>query len=449
MNALPEVYTEKMKDLLGSEYDAYMASLQEPSACGLRVNTSKIDVNDFKELIPFDLDPVPWCPNGFYYQSSEKPALHPLYHCGLFYIQEPSAMAPASFLPVEKGDRILDLCAAPGGKTTQLALGVQDEGLLVSNDISPSRTKALVKNIELFGLKNTIVTCESPARLAEVFPSYFDKILVDAPCSGEGMFRKGNRMIEAWKEHGPAFFAPIQKEIVTEAVRMLKPGGLMLYSTCTFDPSEDEQMIEYIINLFPEMKVQPLPEFDGMVPGFTRYVREGFNEIRHTRRLFPHRIRGDGHFVALLRKAQADQLEMSLSAVSDSSPRVIEQTFGKGKAASVMRFEIPSLLKELPDIRYKRNGLLIGQVKAGRLHPSQAYAMTLRKGEFTPELNLSVQDERVMRYLKGESLIVLEEDQLPAKGDVLVLIEGYPAGWGTINGNKIKNNLLPGWRAFN
>ena len=208
---LPPEYTAKMRDLLGDEYEAYAEAIEQPSCPGLRINTSKISVDDFVKRSPFNLEPVPWCPNGFYYDPvSDRPSAHPWYHCGLYYIQEPSAMAPASFLQVKPGDRVLDLCAAPGGKTTQLALAVRERGLLVSNDISASRAKALVKNIELFGLKNVVVTCESPQKLAECFPEYFDKILVDAPCSGEGMFRKGSRMIRAWSEHGPSYFAPVQ-----------------------------------------------------------------------------------------------------------------------------------------------------------------------------------------------------------------------------------------------
>ena len=448
---LPRDFKDKMRDLIGDEYEAYIASLSEPAQAGLRVNTSKISVEVFTGLIPFDLKPVPWCQNGFYYDAdSERPAAHPLYHCGLYYIQEPSAMAPASFLPVKAGERVLDLCAAPGGKTTQLALSIQESGLLVSNDISASRTKALLKNIELWGLKNTVVTCESPARLAEVFPGYFDKILIDAPCSGEGMFRRGGRMVKAWEEHGPSYFAPIQRQITEDALRMLKPGGMLLYSTCTFDPSEDEEVIDHIREIAPEMKILPLPDCEGFVSGFERFAPHDPEGIKNCRRLFPHRVKGDGHFAALLQK-EPDKDEMpdaGFTPYEEEQDRVIEQTLGKGKAASVMVTQVPSMIADLPDIRFKRAGLLLGQKKAGRMIPGQAYAMTLKKGDYEPALNLGLQDERTGRYLRGESIEILKGDDLPPKGTVLILIEGYPAGWGTISGLRIKNNLLPGWRVM-
>ena len=449
MLSLPGAFTDKMKRLLGPDYNAYIEALQHPSAAGLRVNTSKVSAEEIAGLVPFDLEPVPWCSNGFYYRPDEvRPSSHPLYHCGLFYIQEPSAMAPASFLPVNEGDKVLDLCAAPGGKTTQLALGIQKRGLLVSNDVSASRTKALLKNIELFGLKNTVVTCKKPDRLAEVFPSYFDKILVDAPCSGEGMFRRGKRMISAWEEHGPSFFAPIQREIVSQAVRMLRPGGMMVYSTCTFDPDEDEMVIDFIQEICPEMRILPVPKCDGFVPGFSEYVTHDPEGIRNTVRLFPHKIRGDGHFVALMQKGTPVECseETETSAYELTKDLITEQTFGKGKSAALMRIQIPAMIGNMPDIRFKRTGLLLGQVRAGRLIPGQAYAMTLNKGDYDPALNLSSSDDRARRYLKGESISVSEDDKLPEKGQVLILIDGFPAGWGTIAGKRIKNNLLPGWR---
>lgn len=188
---LPDAFQEKMKKLLGEEeYRAYLASFEQKNKSGLRVNTSKISVEEFLKITPFELEPVPWTENGFYYESSKQPAKHPYYFAGLYYLQEPSAMSPAAFLPVKAGDKVLDLCAAPGGKTTELGVKLKGEGVLVTNDISHSRAKALLKNVELFGIPNVMVFSESPAKLANKFGGYFDKILIDAPCSGEGMFRK-------------------------------------------------------------------------------------------------------------------------------------------------------------------------------------------------------------------------------------------------------------------
>ena len=443
MTDLPKQFTEKMASLLGNDLGDYLAALEKPTVNGLRVNRSKISPEALASRIPFNLEPVPWCPDGFYIENaSVRPSSHPFYSCGLYYLQEPSAMVPASFLTVEPGDRVLDLCAAPGGKSTQLAQNIQENGLLVSNDISASRSKALLKNIELFGLKNAVVTCESPSHLSEVFPEYFDKILVDTPCSGEGMFRRGERMIRAWLEHGPDYFAPIQRSIVKEALKMLKPGGMLLYSTCTFDPSEDEEIVDYMLEICPSLRIVPTPVFDGFAQGFSRYCRHDPDGIENTVRLFPHRIRGDGHFAALLRKEGT----RTKNPDPGSEPVISDQEIGNGKMRKTIRMQLPVMFTDPPALRYKRAGLLLGEIKNNRMIPSQAYAMTLKEGQYSPVLNLSLHDERTFRYLKGESLMISDDDHLSGKGTVLVLIDGFSAGWGTIDGKRIKNKLLPGWR---
>ena len=355
-------------------------------------------------------------------------------------------MAPASFLDVRPGDKVLDLCAAPGGKTTQLGLAVRDRGLLVSNDISASRTKALVKNMELFGLKNAVVTCESPDKLAEYFPEYFDRILVDAPCSGEGMFRRGSRMIRAWEEHGPSYFSPIQREITTQALKMLKPGGKILYSTCTFDPSEDEQIVEHMMRICPQLRILDLPHCEGFAHGFDRYVGPDAAGIEKTVRLFPHRIMGDGHFAALLQKGEDVPEDARSREIPGDQPMTVRRSMGRGKAQKTMLMEIPRAAADLDGIYFRRSGLILGEERGSRFIPGQAYAMTLKKGDYETELNLASDDERVVRYLRGESVRIESGDNFPDKGDVLILIDGFPAGWGQINGNRIKNRLLPGWR---
>lgn len=231
---LPENYLAAMKELLGEEYEAYLASFEEPKSLGLRVNTRKISVEDFLKLTPFHLTPVPWTENGFYYEEGEAVTRHPHYYAGLYYIQEPSAMIPASRLPIEPGDRVLDLCAAPGGKATELGARLMGTGVLLANDISNSRAKGLLKNLELFGIGNMFVTSETPEKLCRFYEGCFDKILIDAPCSGEGMFRRDPSMVKSWEEHGPAYYAQLQREILESAVRLLAPGGKLLYSTCTF-----------------------------------------------------------------------------------------------------------------------------------------------------------------------------------------------------------------------
>ena len=238
---LPLKYTETMKALLGEEYDAYLASFDEERFYGLRVNTLKLSAEEMAARGVFSLRPVPWCETGFYYDVAERPAKHPYYHAGLYYLQEPSAMSPAATLPIGEGDRVLDLCAAPGGKTTQLGARLGGTGLLVANDISAGRAKTLLKNVELAGIRNAIVMSETPERIAERLPHFFDKILVDAPCSGEGMFRKEPDMVKSWDAEMLAFCRSEQAKILEACAPMLKAGGMLLYSTCTFSPEENEK----------------------------------------------------------------------------------------------------------------------------------------------------------------------------------------------------------------
>ena len=226
---LPEAFVQKMRRLLGADYENYEKCFEEPRHYGLRVNTAKISVEEFLRIAPWPLRRVPWISNGFYYDGEQvQPARHPYYFAGLYYLQEPSAMTPADRLPVEPGDRVLDVCAAPGGKATELGAKLNGRGVLAANDLSSSRAKGLLKNLELFGIGNMLVLSEEPGKLVPCFSEYFDKILIDAPCSGEGMFRKDKKMIRAWEEHGPEFFSKIQKSIITQAAQMLAPGGMRL-----------------------------------------------------------------------------------------------------------------------------------------------------------------------------------------------------------------------------
>lgn len=292
---LPEEFLEKMKQFLGEEYPEYLASYEEEPRSGLRVNTGRLTPEQFLEMAQtadWNLKPVPWTKNGFYYQG-ERPSRHPWYYAGLYYLQEPSAMSPAAWLPIKPGDRVLDLCAAPGGKSTELAAKLAGTGVLFSNDISNSRAKALLKNLEMFGAGNICVTSEAPEKMAGILPEFFDKILVDAPCSGEGMFRRDPSMVKSWNEKGPDYYAPLQRQILDCAVQMLAPGGKLVYSTCTFDRDEDEGTIEYILEKYPQMAV---------VPQKPEYGFEGSRGIEGCLRLFPHRLEGEGHFVALLEK---------------------------------------------------------------------------------------------------------------------------------------------------
>ena len=250
---LPESYLQKMKGVLKDEYEDYLQAMQEPPVTSIRINTGKITVEEFQKISPFPLEPVPWCREGFYVPSETRPGTHPYYYAGLYYIQEASAMTPASLLPVEEGDVVLDACAAPGGKTTALAAKLNNTGLLISNDISASRQNATLKNCERFGIRNAYLISSDLRDLAAKYPGYFDKIWLTLPCSGEGMFRRDPSLITSWLERGSEYYPALQKEILSSAVSMLKEGGTILYSTCTFDPAEDEEVIRAVRKEHPDL----------------------------------------------------------------------------------------------------------------------------------------------------------------------------------------------------
>ncbi len=478
---LPEAFLNEMKELLGDEYKDYLASFEQQPRSGLRANGLKISGSRLTQLLPWNLTPVPWAEGSYYYDSSElRPALHPAYSAGLFYLQEPSAMAPAAVLPVEPGQRVLDLCAAPGGKSTQLAARLKGKGLLVSNDISSSRARGLLKNLELAGASNICVTAEEPAKLARKWTGWFDRILVDAPCSGEGMFRREPDMVKDWMAKGPSFYAPIQREILLQAARMLRPGGLLLYSTCTFSPLEDEGSVIELLKKVPELCLVPLDP--DLVPrSMDSPVLPG------TLRLFPHRLEGEGHFLAMVRKNGQESSEEHLTAGMEGKMqdfpgtpcrdaqaldflsripafagqtqrlRVIEKEEKRGKpggrasskqAAARSSGEVYLLPEEMPSwksLRFLRTGLHAGSLKEGRFEPSQALAMTLDPEAAPHILNLDWTDQRILRYLKGETLPLTHEEG-DFSGWVLVLAGGFPLGWARGNGGTLKNKYYPGWR---
>ena len=460
---LPEAFLLKMQELLGEEFGQYLESFKEEWKPGLRVNTLKLSPGELAELVPWNLEPVPWADNGFYYDGTLdgevlRPSKHPAYYAGLYYLQEPSAMTPAAMLPVVPGDRVLDLCAAPGGKSTELASKLKGRGMLVSNDISYSRARALLKNLELAGAANICVTSEGPEKLAGVWPEFFDKILVDAPCSGEGMFRRDEDMVKDWNEKGPEYYVPIQRQILSQAAAMLRPGGYMLYSTCTFSVEEDEENVAYVLEEFPQMQLCCL-DLDK-VPG----ACGGFG-LPGCMRLFPHRLKGEGHFLALMRKKGGDD------GGKEILPPMDPVTAGKRVRAVEKEKELDAFLRQsgaewdygrivihqdnayyLPEglawnlpLRFLRTGLFLGELKKGRFEPSQALAMSMKAGQFPNTVSFPGGDSRVLRYLKGET-ISLEGDEGPVKGWCLAAMEGFPLGWAKGTGMSLKNKYYPGWR---
>ena len=450
MIQLPSSFAEKMKELLGGEYEAYLKSCGEEPRSGLRANRWKIPPDELEEKLPFGVKRVPWISNGFTYDSSAQPSRDPYYYAGLYYLQEPSAMTPASRLPVEPGDRVLDLCAAPGGKATELGAKLQGKGLLAANDISSSRARALLKNLELAGLPNIYVLSEDPEKLAARMPEFFDKVLVDAPCSGEGMFRKDPSMIRSWQERGPEYYCEIQKKLILQAADLLKPGGMLMYSTCTFDVREDEEIVAWLLKKRPKMRLIPMEGYEGFEPG-----RLGLTDCV---RIFPQRMAGEGHFLALFAKEAADLSEVSrreaVASPAGISPEAEE--FLKGCRLGVEdpvfdvkqeRIYLKGKRDGMPEgLRYLRTGLYLGDCARRRFEPSQALAMTLGPDTYDSCILLKREDPRVIRYLKGETLDVSDLTPARKKGWQLVCVDGHPLGWGKLAGGMLKNKYSAGWR---
>lgn len=472
---LPARFVDKMKALLGGEFEAFMASYESPRAFGLRLNPLKLTASEWSELSFLrDSDKrIPWTTEGFYYSEEERPGKHPYYHAGMYYIQEPSAMLPAELLDVRPGQRVLDLCAAPGGKTTQLAGKLAGEGVLVTNDNAAERTKALAKNVELSGIRNAIVLNEEPANIAAAFPEWFDRILVDAPCSGEGMFRKDDSMIADWERHSVQKCSAMQKDILKHAAAMLAPGGLMLYSTCTFSPEENEIQIASFLAEHADFAVEPIAIANGLSGGRPDWIdgetanRAGediVSSLAGTARLWPHLVDGEGHYAALLRRRgerKPDSPDLSsanrAAAALNGKPLNVGsrgQNRSKGskngaygnKSASIpvsgspqelwalfkaeqmswltdaeadphvvvnygdRVYLQPSGVPRLDGLKVVRAGWYIGEAKRHRFVPSQALAMGLRPSETVRSLDLDLKDdEESSRYLRGETMFVAEE----------------------------------------
>ena len=423
---LPEKYLSDMKSLLGDEFDAYIDSFNKPSYHGLRINRLKLTGESFLKLSPFEVKKVPFIDNGFYYDNEINPAKDVYYYAGLYYLQEPSAMLPANRLPINENDKVLDLCAAPGGKATELAGKLNGTGLLYANDISASRAAALLKNLEMAGAENIYVTAENPEKLAEKLPGFFNKILCDVPCSGEGMFRKDSGLIKSWLEKGPDYYQPIQRSILESAYNMLADGGMIMYSTCTFSEKEDEDNILYFLDKHNDIKLCDIEWYEGF--------SHGYKGLDKCVRIFPHKMDGEGHFLALLKKDSNSEF-VKTNEVSDS--KIIKRTTKDKK--ETIEYKLPPLKDNgyREGIRYLRTGLMLGE--------SQPYAMSLNKS-YSNVINFSRDDIRVTKYIKGET-IFLEENENVETGITLVLVDGFSLGFAKHDGNKkLKNLYYKGWR---
>lgn len=450
---LPENFVKKMKNLLKEDYETYAASLEKERVYGLRSNSLKIDEEFLKKKGIWKLQQIPWCKEGYYYDGKERPSKHPYYYAGLYYLQEPSAMTPGAMLPIEKGDKVLDICAAPGGKSTQLGAKLLQSGFLVSNDISATRTKALLKNIELFGIRNAIVTNEPPQKLESRFEQYFDKIIIDAPCSGEGMFRKEPDVIKSWGEKMSDFCQTQQKAILESSAKMLQPGGMLLYSTCTFAPEENEQSIQDFLNSHEDFELLPLPKIEGFENGHPEWIENGQKELCYCKRLFPHKVEGEGHFLALLQKKGEKREIISAYEQETKEERLsyffeFQENFLNLEMKGIFKvfgdnlYLLPSKTPLLNGIRIVRSGWFLGTFKKKRFEPSQAFAMGLKKENAKIVIDFDLENKDVIRYLKGESLEMEKEGQ----GWCLVCVDGFPLGWGKLQNGRLKNKYFAGWK---
>lgn len=475
----PEAFLKRMEQVLGEEYVDFLAALAQEPHQALRLNSLKKDAdghNAAKVLTQntfAHLTPVPWAENGYYYASDDQPGRHPYHEAGLYYIQEPSAMAPVELLDVHPGEKVLDLCAAPGGKSTQIAAKLKGKGILFCNEIHPARAKILSENVERMGICNALVTNETPKHLRELFPAYFDRVLVDAPCSGEGMFRKNHAACEEWSPENVELCAARQDEILDCAAAMLRPGGRLVYSTCTFEPLENEGSNSRFINRHRDFSIVPVDKA-GLGLSDCDGVPEWGNselELKYTLRLWPHRVSGEGHYAAVMQKAGGvpegyisslsngtvrGVPEKELKDFSGFCPETIRMTgvspieelgeiFGMDGELAYIRFGSNLYLTsaQMPDprgLKVLRWGLHLGELKKNRFEPSHALALALCPGNVRNVWNLKNASD-AQNYLNGQTFPAQGK-----KGWYLVCLDGFSLGWGKLAGGIMKNHYPRGLR---
>lgn len=420
---MTDEYLRRMQKIL-PDFEKYKACLDQAPYKGIRVNTLKISVSEFKEISPFALEQVEWEPDGFLI-GEEKPGRSVYHDAGLFYVQEPSAMCAAPLLEVKPGERVLDLCSAPGGKGTQLAQSMRGEGILVLNEKIADRAKILLQNVERMGIVNAVVTNADPSELSERLEGYFDKVLVDAPCSGEGMLRKEAAAAENWSLSNVEMCAARQKKILESAAKLVTPGGMLVYSTCTFSEEEDERNVEWFVREFPQF------------------------ELLSQRKIYPHREKGEGHFAALFRKCDGEKVRFKTwkpfaDKKSVASWKEFEREFlKKPLCGEFLTFGkniclVPAELFSLDGLRVLRAGLLLGENAGKRFEPAHALAMGVDRNNLTKIADLD--DEQILRYLHGEELPPRD-----LQGWCVAAYHGYPIGLAK-NAGALKNHYPKGLR---
>ena len=431
---LPEKFLERMKVQLGEEYPSFLQSLERPRAVALRFNPLKGEQPE----LPFVQEPVPWEPMGFYYDPQFRPGLHPYHEAGVYYLQEASAMSAVALLQPQPGEWVCDLCAAPGGKTTQIAGRMGGKGLLVCNEINPKRAKILSRNIERMGVANALVTNEHPEKLSQRFAGCFDRVLIDAPCSGEGMFRKEEAAVTDWSEETVEMCARRQREILHSGGLMVRPGGRLVYSTCTFAPQENEEMVAAFLADHPNFVAEYVD-----APWFTPSENCSW-------RIWPHKVLGEGHFAAVLRKLGDGEREDPKTTPGCPLPKKWTEFAGEldiclpeGKAICFGQslYWVPEDLPELGGLKVERPGMELGTARKGRFEPAHALALWLRDCKTVQ--NYSAGSKEIAAYLHGD---VMPSTQ---KGWCLVTVDGYSLGWGKGDGTVLKNHYPKGLRRLN
>ena len=433
----PIEFCQRMKNTLNDEYDEFLQAFSaDTNSSAIRINSTKENAQELIEIEFGKLENVPWCKEGFYADKDKVSGNHPYHLSGLFYFQEASAMSAGVALPINEGDFVLDLCAAPGGKSTHAAQKLANSGLLVSNEINKKRAGILSENIERMGFKNVIVTNESPEKLEAYFPAFFDKIVVDAPCSGEGMFRKEPQAITEWSVAHTDSCAERQRHILDSAIKMLKPGGLIVYSTCTFAPCENEETVSYILDNYPDFKLCEIPELSILCDG----------TLTLTKRIYPHKMRGEGHFVALLKNCSeipASAKQNTKSNISKDNLKLVNEFFENSMNAKIPSGNLITFgdnVYALPfginidKLMVLRPGLHLGICKKGRFEPSHALALASKNADFKNVLDFSPDDKDLLSYLHGN---IIPCDK---KGWVCVTVSGNPIGWGKASGGVLKNH---------
>ena len=430
MTNLPQQFLDEMKEILGDEFDDFLKSYDEPKTTGLRLNTMKLNKEKLLDLNLFELSSIPWAEEGYYYDEKiNRPGKNPLHESGAYYLQEPSAMSVVPKLNIEEGDKVLDLCAAPGGKSTYILSKLNNSGLLVSNEINPTRIKALGENLERFGAKNCIITNTDSSNLKKVFKGYFDKIVIDAPCSGQGMFRKDQVAIDDWSFSKVLECQSIQKEIIRDGFEMLKKDGVLVYSTCTFAKEENEDVINDFINEYEE---------DA--------------ELIMMERLWPHKVKGEGHFVAKIQKLDDEDCRVKEMKIKKLNNEIKEYRNFEKKHLNInvdnkfmLRgdnlYLLPDECPNVDKLKVLRYGLHLGVLKKNRFEPSHALSHYLTANDVKNIENLSIYDERAKEYLRGNTI-----NTEKSRSWVLVAIENIPLGWGKESNGVLKNHYPKGLR---